>query len=126
MTSVTERLGRIGVVPVVVLDRSEDAPALGDALAAGGLPCAEVTFRTDAAPAAIRALTEAHPGMVVGAGTVLDLDQAAAAVDAGSHFIVSPGFDEAVVGWCVDQGLPVLPGVMTPSEIIAARRRERT
>jgi 2-dehydro-3-deoxyphosphogluconate aldolase/(4S)-4-hydroxy-2-oxoglutarate aldolase len=109
-----------GLVPVVTVDRAADAEPLGRALLAGGLPCAEITFRTGAAAAVIEVLTRTFPEMLVGAGTVLTVQQAAAAVDAGSRFVVSPGFDRSVVDWCLAQRVPVAPGVMTATEITRA------
>jgi 2-dehydro-3-deoxyphosphogluconate aldolase/(4S)-4-hydroxy-2-oxoglutarate aldolase len=111
-----ERIEAVGIVPVVVLDRAADAAPLAAALVAGGLPVAEVTFRTDAAREAIAAMAEI-PGMLVGAGTVLTTDQADLAVAAGARFIVSPGFSPAVVKHCLRIGVPVFPGVATPSEV---------
>jgi len=90
MTELLERLGRLGVVPVVKIERAEDAVELGRALLAGGLPCAEITFRTEAAEEAIRRISSSLPEIVVGAGTVLSVDQADKAVSAGARFIVSP------------------------------------
>jgi 2-dehydro-3-deoxyphosphogluconate aldolase/(4S)-4-hydroxy-2-oxoglutarate aldolase len=118
--SVLERLGDLGLVPVVVIDSPDRAEPLGEALVAGGLPCAEVTFRTPAAAAVIERLTRTYPDMLVGAGTILTVEQAQAAVAAGGSFVVSPGFDEAVVDWCLAHEVPVVPGVMTPSEITRA------
>lgn len=112
-----------GVLPVVTLDRAEDAVPLGEALQAGGLRCAEITFRTEAAAPAIAQLASHSPEMVVGAGTVLTVDQARVAVSAGARFIVSPGFDERVVDWCREQGVLAIPGVMTPTEIMRALGR---
>jgi 2-dehydro-3-deoxyphosphogluconate aldolase / (4S)-4-hydroxy-2-oxoglutarate aldolase len=120
MNDVVDLLGRGGLVPVVKIDRAEDAVPLTEALMAGGLPCAEITFRTAAAPAAIRAIAENCHEMLVGAGTVLNVAQAEQAVAAGARFIVSPGFSEAVVDWCQAHDIPVLPGVVTPTEIMAA------
>ena len=117
---VLEELRDLGLIPVIVIDDADQAVPLGEALLAGGLPCAEITFRTDAAATVITALTRAFPEMLVGAGTVLTVNQAELAVTAGSRFIVSPGFDEKVVGWCVENEVPVVPGVMTPTEITAA------
>jgi len=102
-----ETLGDIGLVPVVKVDRAEDAVPLGRALMEGGLPCAEITFRTAAAEEAIRRIASALPQIVVGAGTVLSVDQAEKAVLAGAQFIVSPGFDPKVVDWCLAKGVPV-------------------
>ena len=117
MQAIQEALYRLGVVPVVKLDDAKDAAPLADALGRGGLPCAEVTFRTAAAEESIRAMTAAHPDMLVGAGTVLTTEQADAAVAAGAAFIVSPGLNPTVVRHCLDKGYPVLPGVVTPSEV---------
>ena len=117
MTAMLEKLGLLGVVPVVKMNRSEDAVALGEALLAGGLPCAEITFRTAAAEDAIRQIASRLPEIIVGAGTVLSVDQAERAVSAGAQFIVSPGLNRKVVDWCVTNGTTVVPGVLTPSEI---------
>jgi 2-dehydro-3-deoxyphosphogluconate aldolase / (4S)-4-hydroxy-2-oxoglutarate aldolase len=120
MSEMLTALGLIGLVPVVKIDRAADAVPLGQALVAGGLPCAEITFRTAAAEEAIRNLAAALPEMMLGAGTVLTVEQAEKAVSAGARFIVSPGFGPAVVDWCLRQGVPVLPGVATPTEIMMA------
>lgn len=107
------------IIPVVVINRADHAVALGEALVTGGIPIAEVTFRTDAAPEAIRRMS-ANPDLLVGAGTVLTPAQVDQAVDAGARFIVSPGFSAAVVKRAQQHGLPVFPGAVTPSEIMAA------
>jgi len=117
MTDVLEELGRLGVVPVVKIERSKDAVELGRALLAGGLPCAEITFRTAAAEEAILRISSNLPEIIVGAGTVLSADQADRAVSAGARFIVSPGFNPKVVDWCLEHEVPVIPGVATPTEI---------
>jgi 2-dehydro-3-deoxyphosphogluconate aldolase/(4S)-4-hydroxy-2-oxoglutarate aldolase len=117
---VLDRLGRIGVVPVIEISDAAKAGALGRALAAGGLPCAEITFRTSTAAAAIRAIRDECPEVLVGAGTVLTIDQADQAVAAGARFLVAPGLNPAVVRHALDRGLPMLPGVCTPTEIEAA------
>jgi len=117
MTDLLERLGRLGVVPVVKIDRAEDAVELGKALLAGGLPCAEITFRTAAAEEAIRQISSSLPDIIVGAGTVLSVGQASRAISAGSQFIVSPGFNPKVIDWCLQNEIPVTPGVATPTEI---------
>ncbi len=119
-----DRIRGCGVVPVVTIDRAADAVPLAEALMAGGLTCIEITFRTDAACSAIAALTSGLQGMLVAAGTVLTLDQARAACDAGARLVVSPGFDTEVVEWCLTQNIPVVPGVMTPTEITRAMRHE--
>ena len=117
MNAVLEKISKIGIVPVVKLDRAEDARPLAKALCAGGLPCAEVTFRTDAAPEAIRIITTEFPQMCVGAGTVLNPGQVDAAVDAGAQFIVSPGLNPGTVKYCMEKKAPVTPGVSSPSDI---------
>ncbi len=104
------------LVPVVAIDDADKAGHLADALVVGGLPCAEITFRTDAAASAIERAARVS-GMLVGAGTVLTVDQAKQAVDAGARFIVSPGIARPVVEWCVAHAVPVAPGVMTPTEL---------
>jgi 2-dehydro-3-deoxyphosphogluconate aldolase/(4S)-4-hydroxy-2-oxoglutarate aldolase len=123
MSDIMDALGRIGLVPVVRIERVEDAGPLGDALKRGGLPCAEITFRTPAAPAAIARIVSAHPDFVVGAGTVLTVDQAGQALDAGAQFVVSPGFSPRVVDWCIERDVPVLPGIVSPTEIMAGLDR---
>jgi 2-dehydro-3-deoxyphosphogluconate aldolase/(4S)-4-hydroxy-2-oxoglutarate aldolase len=123
MTQILQQLGTLGLIPVVAIDRAEDAPALAQALLAGGLPCAEITFRTVAAPEAIRLMTATCPDMLVGAGTVLSVEQAQQAVLAGAKFIVSPGFDPDVVAWCLAHAVPVTPGVITPTEVALALKK---
>lgn len=115
-----EKLYKLGIVPVVVIEKIEDAAPLAHALMAAGMASAEVTFRTDCAGAAIRAMREAEPEMCVGAGTVLTMEQLEEAVAAGAAFIVSPGFDEEIVARCIELEVPVLPAAVTPSEIIRA------
>lgn len=117
-----KQLEQLGIVPVVVLEKVEYAVPMADALAAAGMNSAEVTFRTSCAAASIKAMHEAHPEMVVGAGTVLSVEQVDEAVAAGARFIVSPGLDEDVVRHCIDLKLPVLPGTVTPTEVTAARK----
>ena len=114
---VFEEIKRIGIVPVIAMEDAARAPALAQALLAGGIPCAEVTFRTAAGEAAIKAMTEQAPEILVGAGTVLSIGQAARAIKAGAKFIVSPGFNPAVVAYCLEQGVPIIPGCVTPSEM---------
>lgn len=117
MLEVLKKIEEIGIVPVVKINRAEDAVPLAKALCEGGLPCAEVTFRTAAAADAIRAMTEAFPEMLVGAGTVLTTEQADAAIAAGAKFLVSPGLNPAVVKYCVEKGYPITPGCANPSDI---------
>ncbi|MCD8013005.1 MAG: bifunctional 4-hydroxy-2-oxoglutarate aldolase/2-dehydro-3-deoxy-phosphogluconate aldolase [Lachnospiraceae bacterium] len=114
---------KMGVVPVVVLESARDAVPLAEALCEGGLPCAEVTFRTAAAEESIRKMTEAYPQMLVGAGTVLTTAQVDQAVAAGAKFIVSPGFDSEIVDYCLEKEIPVFPGCVTPSEVAQAVKR---
>lgn len=123
MKTLEERFYDYAVVPVVVLNDADDAIPLADALIKGGLPCAEVTFRTDAAEESIRRICESFPDMLVGAGTVLTTEQVERAHKAGAKFIVSPGFDPEIIDCCISIGLPVLPGCITPSEIAQAVKR---
>ena len=117
---VLERLANSIVVPVVVLDRAEDAIPTAKAMAAGGVDTMEITFRTACAPEAIKAVAENCPEVCVGAGTIINVEQAKLAVEMGAKFIVSPGFSDEVVGWCVENGIPVAPGCVTPTEIMGA------
>ncbi|WP_251494151.1 bifunctional 4-hydroxy-2-oxoglutarate aldolase/2-dehydro-3-deoxy-phosphogluconate aldolase [Otoolea muris] len=123
MSTIIEELSGYGVVPVVVLNRAEDAKPLAEALCKGGLPCAEVTFRTEAAEESIRIMSENFPQMLVGAGTVLTIGQVDRAVGAGAKFIVSPGFDPEIVDYCIEKKIPVLPGCITPSEVAQGVKR---
>lgn len=118
-----EKFAELKVVPVVVLDDAKDAVPLAKALCEGGIPCAEVTFRTAAAKDSIKAMVEAYPDMLVGAGTVLKTEQVDSAVEAGAKFIVSPGFDPEIVDYCLEKGIPVFPGCITPSEVAQAVKR---
>ena len=119
---VLSRLAAAGVVPVVVLDKAEDAVPTARAMVAGGIDVMEITFRTAAAADSIRAVAAEVPEMLVGAGTVLNLEQCKLAVECGAKFIVSPGYDEETVAWCVENGVAVTPGCVTPTEIMAALR----
>jgi len=121
--NVSETIQKMGVVPVVVLNDVKDAAPLAKALVEGGLPCAEVTFRTEAAEESIRVMTTEFPEMFVGAGTVLTIDQVDRAVAAGAKFIVSPGFDPEIVDYCLSKDIPVYPGCITPSEVAQAVKR---
>ena len=123
MKELYEQFHKLGVVPVVVLDEVKDAVPLAKALVEGGLPCAEVTFRTEAAAESIKVMTQAYPEMLVGAGTVLTTEQVDEAVAAGAKFIVSPGFDPEVVDYCLAKNIPILPGCVTPSEVAQAVKR---
>ena len=116
MNEVLEKIQKIGIVPVVVLNDAKDAEPLAKALCNGGLPCAEVTFRTDAAEESIRIMSEKYPEMLVGAGTVLTTEQVDRAVAAGAKFIVSPGLNPKIVKYCVEKNILITPGICTPSE----------
>lgn len=120
MNTVLEKLGQFGIVPVVVIEDSKDAAPLAKALCEGGLACAEVTFRTAAAADAIRIMSAEYPEMTVGAGTVLTVEQADQAIEAGAQFIVTPGLDPAIVKHCLEKQIPVTPGIVTPSELTQA------
>ncbi len=117
MNEVLEKIQEIGIVPVVVLDDAKDAAPLAKALCEGGLPCAEVTFRTAAAEESIRIMSEQFPEMLVGAGTVLTTEQVDRAVAAGAKFIVSPGLNPRIVKYCVEKGILITPGCANPSDI---------
>lgn len=117
---IMDKLSLAGLVPVIKVEDASDAVPLCRALKDGGLPVAEITFRTAAAEAAIRNVHEALPDVMLGAGTVLTVEQVKKAVSAGAAYIVSPGLNPAVVGYCVENGIPVLPGCATPSDVEAA------
>ena len=118
--TVMERLANSIVVPVVVLNKVEDAVPTARATAAGSVDTMEITFRTACAPEAIKAVADNCPEVLVGAGTIVNVEQAKPAVEMGAKFIVSPGFSDEVVGWCVENNIPVAPGCATPTEIMAA------
>ena len=117
MNPVFEQMSGIGIIPVIALDDAGDAAPLAEALLKGGISCAEVTFRTIAAEETIRKMSEKYPEMLVGAGTVLTTEQADRAVAAGAKFIVSPGLNPVTVKHCQEKKIPMIPGIMTPSEI---------
>ena len=123
MTAVLDTLRRLRILPLIIIDDPARADPLARALVAGGLPCAEIAFRTASAPEALRRMAAEHPEVLVGAGTVLDVDQAAEARDAGARFIVSPGLNPRVVEYCQAHDIEVFPGVCTPTEIGAALHR---
>ncbi|MDD6004149.1 MAG: bifunctional 4-hydroxy-2-oxoglutarate aldolase/2-dehydro-3-deoxy-phosphogluconate aldolase, partial [Firmicutes bacterium] len=123
MNNMNDKIKSFGVIPVVVLENAEDAKPLAEALVKGGLPVAEVTFRTAAAKESIRIMSENYPEMLVGAGTVLSVSQVDEAVEAGAKFIVTPGFDEEVVDYCLSKDIPVFPGVITPTEVTMAVKK---
>lgn len=115
--NVLDEIYGLGIVPVIALDDAKDAEPLAKALCNGGLPCAEVTFRTDAAEESIRIMSQKFPEMLVGAGTVLTTEQVDRAAEAGAKFIVSPGLNPKVVKYCIDRNIPVLPGTSNPSDV---------
>jgi 2-dehydro-3-deoxyphosphogluconate aldolase/(4S)-4-hydroxy-2-oxoglutarate aldolase len=125
-TDALERLRVVRIVPVITIDDPDDAVPLARALAAGGLACAEITFRTPRAAEALRRITAEVPELFAGAGTVLTPEQAKGARDAGAQFIVAPGFGPRTVEYCLDKGIPVYPGVATPTEIEAALEKGLT
>ncbi|PWJ49826.1 bifunctional 4-hydroxy-2-oxoglutarate aldolase/2-dehydro-3-deoxy-phosphogluconate aldolase [Faecalicatena contorta] len=120
MSDMLKKLEELKIVPVVKLDRASDAKALGDALCRGGLPVAEVTFRTDAAEESIVTMKTEFPNMCVGAGTVVNVEQAKRALNAGAEFIVSPGFSREVTEFAIENNIMIFPGICTPTEIMAA------
>jgi len=119
MIAILDQFKKMRVVPVVAIENAQDAMPLADALIEGGLPCAEITFRTAAAIDAMGIMAQ-RGDILVGAGTVLKIDQVKAAVDAGAQFMVSPGFNPKVVGYCVENNIAITPGISTPSDIEAA------
>jgi len=123
MNEILERIGELGIVPVVKIEKAEDALPLGRALIDGGLPIAEITFRTSAAEDSIKTLTKELPNLLVGAGTVLTIEQVKKAVSAGAQFIVSPGFNPKVVDYCIENDIPVTPGINNPTQIEMALER---
>ena len=121
--NISESIEKLGVVPVVVLNDANDAKPLAKALCEGGLPCAEVTFRTAAAKDSIKIMTDEYPDMIVGAGTVLTTEQVDETMEAGAKFIVSPGFDPEIVDYCIEKNIPVFPGCSTATEVAQAVNR---
>ncbi len=120
MHDVLEQLSLIGIIPVIAINDKEDAVPLATALEAGGIPAAEVTFRTDAAEESIRLISQNCPNVIVGAGTILNTQQCERAIAAGAKFIVSPGYNDDVVELCILKGMPVVPGCVNPSELTKA------
>ena len=116
----SEKVFETGIVPVVVLNNVEDAVPLAGALLKGGIDFMEITFRTECAAECISVISKEVPDMTVGAGTVLNVEQAKLAVDCGAKFIVSPGLDETTVKWAIENDIPVIPGTVTPTEIMKA------
>ncbi|SDM52339.1 bifunctional 4-hydroxy-2-oxoglutarate aldolase/2-dehydro-3-deoxy-phosphogluconate aldolase [Lachnospira pectinoschiza] len=126
MADICEKMEELGVIPVVVLNDVKDAVPLAKALVEGGIPCAEVTFRTAAAEESIREIKKAYPEMLLIAGTVLTTEQVDRAVAAGAEMIVAPGFDPEIVDYCLEKKIPVCPGIVTPSELAQAVKRGLT
>jgi len=120
MDQILKQIGLMGLVPVVVLEDADTAVPVAAALREGGLNVMEITLRTEQGIPAIRKVRSAYPDMLVGAGTVLSMEAAAEAAEAGAQFVVSPGFNPALVRWCIDRGMPVMPGCVTPTEISQA------
>lgn len=116
MTEIESRLGSLKIIPVVAIDAPGQAHGLAEALVEGGLPCAEITLRTDAGIEVLRTLSQ-RSDLLVGAGTVHSAEQAARVVDAGAQFVVSPGFNPKMVAWCIEHGIPVFPGTSTPTDL---------
>lgn len=119
---ILEKLRIAGIVPVIVIEDAAKAVPAANAILNGGVDVMEITFRTAAAPEAIRQVSENCPDMLVGAGTVLSLEQCKKAVDCGAKFIVSPGFDAELVSWCQQNGIAIIPGCVTPTEIMTAKK----
>ncbi len=120
MDKIFEEIGLIGIIPVITIERADDAVPLAKALIDGGIPCVEVTFRTDAAKEAISRIAKSGLKLVIGAGTVQSIEQAKAAVDSGANFIITPGLNRKVVEYCLQSKIPVMPGAATPTEFEAA------
>ena len=123
MMDMVDVLQSLKVIPVIKLDREASAVPLADALTAGGLPIAEITYRTAAAPGAIKLLRKERPDVIVGAGTILTVDQAKSAVDAGAAFLVSPGFNDELVAYAISNGIVIFPGVNSPTQVEMGLRR---
>lgn len=119
-TNLLNTIQTLGIVPVIVINNADHAENLAKALLEGGIPCIEVTFRTAAAEESIKRIHAAYPQMLIGAGTIISIEQAQKALNAGAKFIVSPGFDEKLVSWCLENDIPVFPGVSTASEVQVA------
>ncbi|MDH6025514.1 bifunctional 4-hydroxy-2-oxoglutarate aldolase/2-dehydro-3-deoxy-phosphogluconate aldolase [Vibrio splendidus] len=115
MTTLNEQLANLKVIPVIAINRAEDAIPLGKALVKNGMPCAEITLRTECAIEAIRIMRKEFPDMLIGSGTVLTNEQVDASIEAGVDFIVSPGFNPRTVQYCIDKGVAIVPGVNNPS-----------
>lgn len=115
MTTLNEQLANLKIIPVIAINRAEDTIPLGKILVENGMPCAEITLRTECAIEAISIMRKTYPGMLIGAGTVLTKEQVDASIEAGVDFIVSPGFNPRTVQYCIDKGIAIVPGVNNPS-----------
>ncbi len=124
MNNVLDEIGKMGLVPVVVIDKAEDASQAAKAILEGGLNVIEITLRTEAGIKAIKKVCDAHPEMIVGAGTVLSVSKAREAIEAGAEFIVTPGLNEDIVKYCIENGVAITPGCVTPTEIEIAMKYE--
>ncbi|CAK2488892.1 4-hydroxy-2-oxoglutarate aldolase / 2-dehydro-3-deoxy-phosphogluconate aldolase [Vibrio crassostreae] len=123
MTTLNEQLANLKVIPVIAINRAEDAIPLGKALVENGMPCAEITLRTECAIEAIRIMRKEFPDMLIGSGTVLTNEQVDASIEAGVDFIVSPGFNPRTVQYCIDKGVAIVPGVNNPSLVEQAMEK---
>ena len=118
MASMNDRIAELKIIPVIKLNNAKDAEPLAASLLKGGLPVAEITFRTAAAEESIRSIAKGFPDILLGAGTVISVDQVNKAIDAGASFIVTPGFNPKVTAYCIDRKMPIYPGACTPSELM--------
>lgn len=123
MNDILKKLEQNIIIPVVVIEKVEDAINLANAVIEGGLNCIEITFRTKVAEKVIEEITNKFPNMLVGAGTVLTIEQVKKAINVGAKFIVSPGFDEEIVDYCIKAKITILPGCITPSEVTKAIKK---
>jgi len=121
--NIKEQIKKAKIIPVIKLENQKDTLPLIDALIAGGLPIAEITFRTAAAPACIALVKKHRPEVLLGAGTILTIDQAKAALEAGAAFIVSPGFNPELVDYCIEQNVLIIPGVNNPTQVELGMRK---
>ncbi|MCB1496387.1 MAG: bifunctional 4-hydroxy-2-oxoglutarate aldolase/2-dehydro-3-deoxy-phosphogluconate aldolase [Bauldia sp.] len=123
MSNPIDVIASLGVVPVIAIEKAADAVPLADALLEGGLPVAEITFRTEAAADVLAAIRDARPELVIGAGTILDRDSLRRAIDSGARFALAPGYDPDIVDAAKEAGLPFCPGIMTPTDLTLATAR---
>ena len=123
LTDIIGKLGEVGIIPVVKIEEIEQASRLARTLVEAGLPCAEITFRTHHASDSIKRIAAEYPQLLVGAGTILSVEQARQALAAGAKFIVSPGLDLKIVDYCLERDVAVIPGIATPGEAMQAMGR---